>query len=241
MNGSPRGEKLPDAENQETSEAAPKMRHGAVILCGGKSSRMGRDKATVPFGPEAMLQRVVRLVSEVVEPVSIVVVAAPNQLVPNLPEGVQIARDEMAFRGPLQGLVTGLRAIGDRVDAVYSTGCDAPLLVPAFVRRMFELLGEFDMVVPFDGDRHHPLAAVYRPAVLPRAEELLKSGQFSPQALFDAAHTRKVPLDELRDVDSELHTLKNLNREEAYREALEIAGLDRGLKATDTELRGRAK
>ena len=43
------------------------MRRGAIILCGGASSRMGRDKAWLPFGPdEVMLQRVVRLVGEVV-------------------------------------------------------------------------------------------------------------------------------------------------------------------------------
>ena len=43
------------------------MNKGAIVLCGGKSSRMGRDKATLPFGPELMLQRVVRLISQVVE------------------------------------------------------------------------------------------------------------------------------------------------------------------------------
>ena len=49
-------------------QGSMQMRRGAIILCGGKSSRMGRDKATLPFGPELMLQRVVRLIGEVVEP-----------------------------------------------------------------------------------------------------------------------------------------------------------------------------
>jgi molybdopterin-guanine dinucleotide biosynthesis protein A len=216
------------------------MTYGALILCGGKSSRMGRDKALLPFGPELMLQRVVRLMAEVVEPSNIVVVAAPEQLVPSLPEGVEIARDALAHQGPLQGLATGLAAIGGRVDAVFATGCDAPLLVPAFIRRMFELLGDFDIVVPFDGEHHHPLAAVYRPAGLPLAEELLNSGQFSPQGLFDAAHTRKVPVDELRDVDPELHTLKNLNQAQDYLDALAIAGFLPATQATNSESRGPA-
>src|SRR4051794_36659222 len=76
------------------------MRKGAIILCGGKSSRMGRDKATLPFGPERMLQRVVRLLDSE----AIVVVAAPNQSLPELPTGVTVARDIHQFRGPLQGL-----------------------------------------------------------------------------------------------------------------------------------------
>ena len=73
---------------------------------------MGLPKATLPFGPELMLQRVVRLLQEVVHP--IVVVAAPGQEVPALPGDVILTADEREGRGPLQGLHAGLLAIGDR-------------------------------------------------------------------------------------------------------------------------------
>ena len=82
------------------------MRVGGIILCGGKSSRMGYSKAILPFGPELMLQRVVRLLSEVVSP--IVVVAAPTQELPPFPSDVLIARDQREGRGPLEGLLAGL-------------------------------------------------------------------------------------------------------------------------------------
>src|SRR5262245_45208566 len=111
------------------------MRKGAIILCGGKSSRMGRDKATLPFGDELMLQRVVRLLSSVVDAQNIVIVAAPDQSLPQLPSDVQITRDPVEYAGPLQGLATGLPIVSDRCDAVFATGCDTPLLVPAFVQR----------------------------------------------------------------------------------------------------------
>src|ERR1700759_4194024 len=107
------------------------MQKGAIILCGGQSSRMGRDKATLPFGPELMLQRVVRLLSQVVSPANMVVVAAPDQVLPPLPPEVIKTHDVRAFRGPLQGLATGIRALDNRSDALYATGCDVPLLVPA--------------------------------------------------------------------------------------------------------------
>jgi molybdopterin-guanine dinucleotide biosynthesis protein A len=202
---------------------------------------MGRDKALLPLGPELMLQRVVRLVAGIVEPANIVVVAAPEQQVPDLAADIKVARDVLAYRGPLQGLATGLATIGGRVDAVFVTGCDTPLLVPAFVRRMFELLDDFDIVVPFDGDHHHPLAAVYRLSVLPHAEELLNSGQFSPQALFDVVRTRKVPVEELREVDPYLHTLKNLNQEQDYAAALALAGFLPATPATSSESPGQPK
>src|SRR5689334_22736499 len=134
------------------------MRTGAIILCGGKSSRMGRDKATLPFGPELMLQRVVRLLGEAVDVRNLIVVAAPSQSVPELPPGVMIVHDPQEFRGPLQGLATGLSEMGERFDAVYATACDVPLLVPAFVDRMFQLLGDYEIAVPFDGEHYHSLA-----------------------------------------------------------------------------------
>src|SRR5262245_62013278 len=80
-----------------------------LILAGGKSSRMGLPKATLPFGPELMLQRVVRLLASVVQP--IVVVAAPRQELPPLPAGVLITHDERDGRGPLEGLLAGLAAV----------------------------------------------------------------------------------------------------------------------------------
>jgi molybdopterin-guanine dinucleotide biosynthesis protein A len=200
------------------------MRKGAIILCGGKSSRMGRDKATLPFGPELMLQRVVRLVGEVVELDRMVVVAAPHQTLPELPAGVILARDEREDRGPLEGLASGLRALGGRADAAYATACDVPLLAPAFVARMFELSGECEVAVPFDGEHHHPLAAVYRLSVLRRVQQLLDADKLRPRFLFDEVNTREVPVDELRAVDPQLATLENLNYEADYERAVKMAG-----------------
>jgi len=201
------------------------MRKGSIILCGGKSSRMGRDKATLPFGAELMLQRVVRLVSEVVPAECIVIVAARDQVLPDLPAAVRVARDEHPERGPLEGLAAGLRAIADAADAVYVTSCDVPLLVPAFVVRMFELLGEHDIAVPHDGEHHHPLAAVYRVGVQAAVDRLLGTDRLRPRFLFDEVRTRVVLVDELRDVDPQLATLENLNRPEDYRVALIRAGI----------------
>src|SRR5262245_59514400 len=117
-----------------------------IVLCGGRSSRMGRPKAWLPFGDEVLLQRMVRILSDVVEP--IVVVAAPDQSLPALPEHVQIARDESEFLGPLNGLATGLASLGDEVPVAYLSSCDVPFLRPAFVRRVIESLGDADICMP---------------------------------------------------------------------------------------------
>ncbi len=198
------------------------MTRGAIILCGGRSSRMGLPKLALPFGPEVMLQRIVRLVSEVCGP--IVVVAAQSQELPELPESVSVARDERSDRGPLEGLSAGLKALPDGVEAAYATSCDVPLLVPAFVQRMFDLLGDNDAAVPVCDGFHHPLAAVYRRAVLSKIDELLAADRLRPVFLFDAVPTRRVEESELIDVDPQLNTLKNLNHPADYLAALAQAG-----------------
>src|SRR5207247_2796906 len=93
----------------------------------------------------------------------IVVVAAPDQEVPPLPEGVGVVRDEEKGQGPLQGLAAGLAALRGKVEAAYLSSCDVPFLKPAFVRRLIDLLGEHAICVPRVGEYPHPLAAVYRP------------------------------------------------------------------------------
>ena len=195
-----------------------RLRVGGIVLCGGQSSRMGRPKASLPFGDELMLPRVVRLLSEVVAPV--VVVAAPRQKVPALPEGVAIVRDAQKGRGPLQGLLTGLQALSGRADAAYLSSCDVPFLKPAFVRRLITLLGDHAICVPHVGDYHHPLAAVYRLDVAEAVDRLLKQDRLRPVFLFETVPTRIVEAGELADVNPAFQTLRNLNRPEEYKLAL---------------------
>lgn len=192
------------------------------MLCGGRSTRMGVPKATLPFGPETMLQRVVRLLGTVVSP--IVVVAARDQSLPELPGGVKITHDEREQRGPLEGLRAGLKALPNSVEVAYITSCDVPLLEPAFVTRMVELLGDHDIAVMEIDGFPHPLSAVYRRDTLPHVEALLEKDKLRPVFLFDAVRTRRVRPEEMLSVDPQLRTLRNLNTREDYLAALAEAG-----------------
>ncbi len=199
------------------------MTAAGIVLCGGKSTRMGVPKATLPFGPETMLQRVVRLLGTVVSP--ILVVAARDQTLPELPEDVIIARDEREAKGPLEGLRAGLSALPASIEAAYVTSCDVPLLVPGFVERMLELQAGHDIAVMEIDGFPHPLSAVYRRDNLPRIESLLQQDRLRPVFLFDAVRTRRVRPEEMLAVDPELRTLRNLNTREDYQNALAEAGL----------------
>lgn len=183
---------------------------------------MGVSKALLPFGSETMLQRIVRLLGTVVSP--IVVVAAPQQPLPELSASVTVTRDEQEGRGPLEGLRAGLKSLPSAVDFAYVTSCDVPLLVPGFVRRMIDLVDEHDIaVIEIDGFLH-PLSAVYRRSTLPHVEALLAENRLRPAFLFEALRTRRVSPAEVVRVDPSLQTLRNLNDRADYLEALSSAG-----------------
>jgi molybdopterin-guanine dinucleotide biosynthesis protein A len=195
---------------------------GGIVLAGGRSTRMGTPKALLPFGPETMLQRVVRLLGEVVGP--IVVVAAADQELPVLPDHVIVTHDEREGRGPLEGLRAGLKALPPGCDAAYATSCDVPLLDQDFVRRMLVLVEGFDVAVMEVDGFTHPLSAVYRLATLPHIEALLAADRLRPLFLFEAVRTRRVLPSDMT-ADPELRTLRNLNTREDYKRALAEAGL----------------
>jgi molybdenum cofactor guanylyltransferase len=183
---------------------------------------MGRPKAWLPIGGEIMLPRVVRLLKQVVTP--IVVVAAPGQDVPPLPDDVLVTRDEERGRGPLQGLAAGLAALQGVAQAAYLSSCDVPFLRPTFIRRLIDLRGDAAICVPQVGAHHHPLAAVYALSVLDAVRRLLAENRLRPFFLFEAVATRVVEASELADIDPEFESLRNLNTPEDYQQAARELG-----------------
>jgi len=182
---------------------------------------MGHPKAWLPFGDETLLQRTVRVLSDVVHPV--IVVAAPGQDVPELPADVAIIRDEVEGRGPLVGLAAGLAALQGIVEAVYLSACDVPFLKPEFVRRVIELghlTTGFAASVPKVDGYLHPLAAVYRVEVLSHVRELLALNRLRTAGLFDVVPTRIIEPHELAEADPDLRSLRNVNTPEEYEAAL---------------------
>lgn len=187
---------------------------GGIVLCGGRSSRMGRPKCWLPVGGEPMLSRVVRVVSAVAEPV--VVVAAVGQDLPALPAGVEVIHDEEEGNGPLQGLAAGLKALANRTAAVVVTGCDAPLLRPDVLARLIDLREPADACVSVVGTVPRPLPGVYAVGVLAEVEALLAARELRLGGLLTRVPTRLVQPAELADVDPTLDSFRNVNTPDDY-------------------------
>jgi molybdopterin-guanine dinucleotide biosynthesis protein A len=218
---------------------------GAVVLCGGKSTRMGQAKAWLPFGGEPLLARVVARIAEAASP--IVVVAAPDQEVPPLPAGASVVRDAVSGRGPLQGILAGLGALEGRAEAAFVSSTDAPFLDPALIRRLEELRrdGDHDVAVPRAQGHHHPLAAVYRISVRGVVKDLLDRDMRRPFFVFERSRTRfadeadLLAGDALRAADPHLWSLRNINTPEDYESALrDAAALSSARCSTDGRAAG---
>ncbi len=184
---------------------------------------MNADKALLPFGNETMVERVVRLVSSIVDPRHIVVVAAADQQLPSLK--AIVVRDSIEYQGPLPAIAGGFAALPPNTAVVFITGCDTPLLNPAIIEYLFQQLGDSDAVVPQDAERLYPLCAVYRTNIFTRIEQQITAGQRSLHQFIQRLDAKLIPVENLREIDPELLSLKNVNSPEDYLSALEVAGL----------------
>ena len=187
----------------------------AVVLAGGKSSRMGRPKSMLPFGDEPLITHIVgalqRLFAETV------VVAAPEQELPSLP--ARLVRDEVAYQGPVGGIYYGLKAAGGKFSFV--TSCDVAFLNPRLIAHLISQIRDYDVVVPWWEERYQPLHAVYRRDVLPLLEGQLQRGELRPVYLFDKVRTCKVGEEEIRGFDPEGWSFFNMNTPDDYARALQ--------------------
>jgi molybdopterin-guanine dinucleotide biosynthesis protein A len=174
---------------------------------------MGQDKALLPFGREILLARVIRIVREAAD--DVVIVAREGQI---LPEGFEAARDPAEGLGPLAGIAVGLRNI--KSDRAFVSGCDAPLLRPALIRRLLELSDGYDAAVPLIADRFMTTTAVYARSILPVAEALIASRELRTRGLLNHVRVRAIEASELYDVDPDLDSFRACNTPDDYADAL---------------------
>jgi len=202
------------------------MRWGGLVLCGGLSSRMGSDKARLPFGSEPLLLRMLRLMAEGLGTAPLAVAAAAGQVLPELPPEVLITLDEISGLGPVEGLHSGLSGLSGRCEAVVVTSCDAPLLVPAILPILQGVSGDWDAVVVGEPNgRLHPLCSAWRVSALPVIRQQRERRELRMQSLLEMLRTTILPSADLHGVDPELDSLRNVNDPQALADALRRAGL----------------
>jgi molybdopterin-guanine dinucleotide biosynthesis protein A len=180
-----------------------------VILAGGRSRRMGRDKAGLPVGDGTLIEHLARRLAPVVDETII----AGGSDRPNLP-GVRVVDDRFAGLGPLAGMHAGFTAA--RHPYVWVVGCDLPDVEPAMATLLRGLAGAYEAVVPRVDGQPQAVCALYERALASRIEAMLGAGERSIKSLLAASNVRYVAPDELRAVDPELRSFRNINTPSDY-------------------------
>ncbi len=192
------------------------IRLSGIVLAGGQSRRMGRDKATLPFGGTTLVAWSVHRLSSVCA--EIVVVARDTADCPGC--GARVVGDRWPGWGPLGGLVTGLETTTTGYAAVIA--CDLPFVEPVLLLGLAGLArAGWDAVVPSVSEGPQPLCAIYRRNVGQPAEALLRTGGRSLHELLTSPILRvcHVPEWMLREWDPALQSFENLNTPEEYERA----------------------
>jgi len=146
----------------------------AIILAGGQSRRMGRDKASLPLGEQTLLEQLIEQLAGRFQ--EIIISVSKGQPYPL--NNVRQVEDRYENAGPLAGLLAGLQASSSDISLVVP--CDQPEIDLGIVRDMLQVLGQHDLVYPrLDGQIPHPLFALYRRSLWPVIEKLINEGKLS--------------------------------------------------------------
>jgi molybdenum cofactor guanylyltransferase len=194
----------------------------AVVLAGGRSRRMGTDKALLSWGDGSLLEHVLGVLGVAVTGPLIVVGAADSPRDVDRTRVVAVT-DDAPGRGPLQGLATGLRAAAAHGSTVaFVASVDLPLLHPTYVAAVLAALGDAEVALPMLDGHRQPLAAAYRTALGDRAAALLDAGARRPGDLFAASVVRELSAADLladpalRAADPDLDAVRDVDTPEEY-------------------------
>jgi molybdopterin-guanine dinucleotide biosynthesis protein A len=186
----------------------------AVILAGGRSRRMGRDKPELLYGGETLLQRAARLYSACFDRVYLSVGDSEKYT----DAGVERIADVFCGCGPMAGLHAALLKI--EAEGIFLMAADLPFANPSAARFITDLgRGHDACVIKTEDGYYEPLFGYYSKNMLPRVREMLEAGKYSMTALYPGSDVRFVSIAELGNLWRE-NMLFNINSPEDYEKAL---------------------
>ena len=183
-----------------------------IVLAGGKSKRLGRNKLAETIGDKNLLARAISNLS--CFNTEIIVVAAQDSVIPELPDypALKLVQDIYPGKGALGGIYTGLVASGSNYNLVVA--CDMPFLSIDLLRYMVGQLGSYDVVIPrVNNGVLEPLHAVYSRRCIDHIELLIRQDRLSILDLFPLVNVKYIQKEEIDNIDPEHLSFFNINTE----------------------------
>jgi molybdopterin-guanine dinucleotide biosynthesis protein A len=180
----------------------------AIILAGGRSRRMRREKPLLPVNGRPLIEAIIAQIRPCFR--TILISAGDRERFAFL--GLPVVEDEAPGQGPLLAILSALRASSCRVNFILA--CDIPVIHLPFLERILALAPRSEIVVPrYRDGKFEPLFAAYDRSVIPFIEKQVAAGDLRISSLFQACRTQFVDMDGQR-------WFRNLNTLEEYHEYL---------------------
>jgi len=205
---------------QGVGRAAGAASLSGVILAGGQSSRLGRNKAFLDFDGRPLIARMAEILRPLVS--EVVVVASESE--PYRPYVDRVVPDVIPGLGPLGGIHAGLLAV--RTRAAFFVGCDLPFVPGALFERLSREVARADAVVPFVDGEYEPLVAAYARSCLPAVERVMAAGHRRVVSFYPHVRLTVIADREVRSFGDPKRLFFNLNSEAEYQRALALCGSD---------------
>jgi len=185
-----------------------------IILCGGRSKRMGKDKGSLILKGKPMILHVLDTISDIADEIILVLrdekqVEGYKKLLKNDYGNLNIVTDKNKDRGPLIGILTGLSAI--KSDYAQILPCDSPFISQEFVLNMFKAAAtnKYDAVVPVWEDGYvEPLHSIYKKTVSDIILKLIEEGKMDVKSLIKNINARYV---DTKELDTTTKSFQNIN------------------------------
>ena len=179
-----------------------------IILSGGKSRRMGKNKAFVEIDGQRLLDRTVALFRDLFDEVILVT----NEPLLYLDQNVTIVTDIIPGKGALGGIYTGLFFAQN--ERAFVAPCDMPYLNRSFIAWMRDNQEQYDVLVPAPPDGLQPLHAVYSRRCLPSIKKLIDDDRLKIKILYKRSRVVEIPESTLRTFDGSETMFQNINSPE---------------------------
>ncbi len=187
-----------------------------IILAGGRSRRMGSDKALLPLpdnGHTTFVEHLATLLTSLCQEVTVIARDA-DQAASYTFSGVRVVTDKTPDVGPLMGLYTGLSEV--QASHALVTAVDMPFVQPEIVSFLLAQSLDDALVVPMVQNIPQVLFSVYPRSILPKIEARLREGRRDPRSLLDVVPVRYIEEAQLREIDPRLRSFVNVNTPEEY-------------------------
>jgi molybdopterin-guanine dinucleotide biosynthesis protein A len=184
------------------------------IQVGGRSSRMGQNKALLPLSGQTCIERVLAVANHISPQVTIVT----NDPQPYQFLGCPLISDTYRGIGPLGGLHAAVQHAPTHWALILA--CDLPFITVGLLRHLIQQADAYDAVVPRSEDgRFQPLCALYARSCLAEVVRLIESGEAKPRALFSRVKTRIVEWSEINSLPGAELFFFDMNTPESYEQA----------------------